>query len=93
MSVITPADLETKITGALTSVLHIEATDLSDGCGGKFHIVCVAEDFRGKPLLAQHRMINKILEEEMKTIHALTMKTMNPDQWEAAKAAEKAEQS
>lgn len=60
--------------------------DLSDGCGGKFSVVIVSDRFEGKPLLAQHRMVNDCLVEELKTIHALTMKTMKPAQWEKQKA-------
>lgn len=59
-----------------------EVVDLTDGCGGKFSVVIVSDKFEGKPLLAQHRMVNDCLVEELKTIHALTIKTMKPAQWE-----------
>ena len=61
--------------------------DLSDGCGAKFSVVIVADKFEGKPLLAQHRMVNDCLAEELKDIHALTIKTMKPAQWEKQKAS------
>ena len=65
--------------------LHLEVVDLSDSCGGKFSVVIVSDKFEGKPLLAQHKMGNDCLEEELKTIHALTIKTMKPTQWEKQK--------
>jgi len=66
--------------------IHLEVVDLTDGCGGKFSVVIVSDKFEGKPLLAQHRMVNDCLVEELKTIHALTIKTMKPAQWEKQKA-------
>jgi len=39
----------------LEGVQSIRVIDLSDGCGSKFEIEIVAEEFIGKPLLAQHR--------------------------------------
>ena len=62
-----------------------EVADLSDGCGGKFSVVIVSDKFEGKPLLAQHRMVNACLAEELKTIHAITLKTMKREQWEKQK--------
>jgi len=66
--------------------LHLEVVDLSDGCGGKFSVVIVSDKFEGKPLLAQHKMGNDCLEVELKSVHALTIKTMEPTQWETQKA-------
>lgn len=43
--------------------------------------------FEGKPLLAQHRLIHKIIEEERKEIHALTLKTMTPVAWKTQQGA------
>lgn len=62
---------------------HCEVTDLSDGCGSKFSALVVSAKFEGKPLLGRHRLVNSVLEEEMKTIHAFTQKTLTPEQWSA----------
>ena len=59
---------------------HITVEDLSDGCGGKFDAFIVSSKFEGLPLLKRHRLVNSILEEEMKTIHAFTQKTLTPEQ-------------
>ena len=60
---------------------HCVVNDLSDGCGSKFEAVIVSEKFEGKPLLQRHRLVNGILEEEMKSIHAFTQKTLTPEQF------------
>ncbi|QHO21529.1 Ferredoxin-dependent glutamate synthase 1/mitochondrial [Arachis hypogaea] len=42
----------------------------------------VSEEFEGKRLLERHRMVNAALEEEMKEIHALSVKkAVTPEQW------------
>ncbi|XP_062528877.1 bolA-like protein 2 isoform X2 [Bombyx mori] len=58
-----------------------EVTDESDGCGAKFSVLIVSDKFKGKPLLARHRLVNTLLQEELKTIHAFTQKTLTVDQW------------
>lgn len=63
------------------SALHVEVTDESDGCGAKFSVVVVSDQFQGKPLLQRHRLVNSVLEEELKTIHAFSQKTLTPEQW------------
>ena len=60
---------------------HVQVTDESDGCGGKFSAVIVSSQFEGKALLARHRLVNSALEEELKTIHAFSQKTFTPEQW------------
>ena len=85
--VYTIENLESKVRNSIPDVTFIQATDESDGCGSKFHLVIVSDTFKGKPLLAQQRLVNKALEEEMKEIHALTMKCYTVEKYEAAKAA------
>jgi len=77
--------LEQKLKDAL-SPIHLEIDDISGGCGTSFSTVIVSEKFNGKPLLQRHRMVNSALEEELKSIHALTMKTWTPEQWEKQKS-------
>jgi stress-induced morphogen len=61
--------------------------DESDGCGAKFSVIVVSSVFEGKPLLARHRLVNEILQEELKSIHALSIKAWTPEQWEQKKSA------
>eukprot|EP00007_Cunea_sp_BSH-02190019_P001081 CAMPEP_0174235262 /NCGR_PEP_ID=MMETSP0417-20130205/4771_1 /TAXON_ID=242541 /ORGANISM="Mayorella sp, Strain BSH-02190019" /LENGTH=86 /DNA_ID=CAMNT_0015313747 /DNA_START=36 /DNA_END=296 /DNA_ORIENTATION=+ len=61
---------------------HVEVVDESDGCGAKFSVLIVAKAFEGVPLLERHRMVNKALENELKEIHALSIKARTPAQQE-----------
>jgi stress-induced morphogen len=60
--------------------------DTSDGCGSKFKLILVSTAFDGKGLLDRQRSVNKCLEDEMKIVHALQMKT-----WTSTQAASKIE--
>lgn len=86
MSGYTAEQLQTKLSKELETS-HCEVTDLSDGCGSKFSALIVSAKFEGKPLLGRHRLVNSVLEEEMKTIHAFTQKTLTPEQWASKQAA------
>ncbi|QHO35277.1 hypothetical protein DS421_9g274160 [Arachis hypogaea] len=60
----------------------LEVIDTSGGCGASFVVEIVSEEFEGKRLLERHRMVNAALEEEMKEIHALSVKkAVTPEQW------------
>lgn len=69
----------------LREALGAERVDIEDlsncGCGMKFDAVIVSNQFEGKPLLQRQRLVNQILSDEMKHIHAFTMKTLTPSQW------------
>ena len=64
----------------------LQLKDQSDGCGAKYFLVLVSSKFDGVSLLDRHRSVNKALETEMSAIHALTMKTWTPKQYEKKKA-------
>jgi len=59
--------------------------DQSGGCGAKFSAIIISKDFEGKSLLERHRMVNDAIKDEMKDIHAFSMKTWTPEQWEKKK--------
>ena len=83
-STVTESRIERKLREALPVVGHIEVQgDGADGCGAKFTVLVVSTAFEGKPLLARHRMVNEALKVEMELIHALSMKTLTPAQWES----------
>ena len=46
-----------------------------------FKVTIVSEDFRELMLIKRHRLVNKALEQELQTIHALALHTMTPDEW------------
>ncbi|XP_078040164.1 bolA-like protein 2 isoform X2 [Augochlora pura] len=73
--------IKNKLTEGLNAS-YVEVIDQSDGCGAKFSVIVVSDAFEGKPLLQRHRLVNAVLEEELKTIHAFSQKTLTPEQWE-----------
>jgi stress-induced morphogen len=69
---------------------HVECVDLNaDGadCDGnaKLELVVVSSQFEGTSLLQRHRKVNAALTEFMPKIHALSMKTWTPAQYESKK--------
>ncbi|KEH20887.1 BolA family transcriptional regulator [Medicago truncatula] len=75
-------DLLLFLLNFLCLFLFQEVTDISGGCGSSFAVEIVSEQFEGKRLLERHRMVNAALEEEMKEIHALSVKkAVTPEQW------------
>ncbi|XP_033207253.1 bolA-like protein 2 [Belonocnema kinseyi] len=77
----TEDQIRNKLIKGLDAV-HVEVVDQSDGCGAKFAVVIVSNKFEGKPLLQRHRLVNSVLAEELKDIHAFSQKTLTPEQWE-----------
>jgi stress-induced morphogen len=71
---------------------HVEVVDTSGGCGAMFEIIVISPLFDGIPLLERHRLVNSKIEEELKNIHALSMKTWTPMQWETKKKVQDADQ-
>jgi len=50
-----------------------------------FKVVIVSDRFANEPLLNRHRLVNKILEEELKSgVHALSIIAKTPEQWESS---------
>ncbi len=84
MVTITPTQIAGTLTAALQAT-HVEAVDLSDGCGAKFEVLVVSPAFEGKALLARHRAVNAALATELEHIHAMTLKCYTPAQWEEKK--------
>lgn len=53
------------------------------GDGTHFEAIVVSVDFEGKSLIEQHQIVYKALGDAMKEqIHALSIKTYTPHQWE-----------
>jgi acid stress-induced BolA-like protein IbaG/YrbA len=57
-----------------------------DGDGTHFEAVIVSDAFNGKTLLERHQLVYKALGEAMKErIHALSLRTYTPEQWDKIK--------
>lgn len=52
------------------------------GSESHFKVVVVSDSFKGKMLLARHRLVNAVLQEELDgKIHALALHTMTMEEW------------
>lgn len=80
--------IETKLANGINA-LHMDVVNESSnhnvpaGSESHFKVVLVSEDFSDKPLLARHRIVNKILEDELQgKIHALALHTYTEPEWQ-----------
>lgn len=56
--------------------------NVPEGSESHFKIVIVCDDFDGKMLIARHRLVNKVLEDELNGgIHAMALHTMTMKEW------------
>lgn len=86
---ITPETLtETLKSSTDLNASHVDIQDISGGCGASFAALIVSDAFQGKSALQRHRLVNGILKDEIKAIHAWTPKCLTPEQWEKAKAGQ-----
>lgn len=57
---------------------HVQVT----GDGHHFEAVIVSAQFRGKTRVQQHQLVYRALGERMREeIHALSMRTLTPEEW------------
>jgi acid stress-induced BolA-like protein IbaG/YrbA len=76
---VTPQQIQQWIQAGLACD-HIQVA----GDGQHFEAVIVSPEFRGKLPLARHQRVYQALGERMHAeIHALSMKTLTPEEWAA----------
>ncbi|ETV96987.1 hypothetical protein H310_09835 [Aphanomyces invadans] len=63
---------------------HVQVDDISGGCGSMYKIEVVSPAFEGKSRVAQHRLVNEVIKEEIGGMHGLTVKTWTPAQYKPA---------
>ncbi len=57
------------------------------GDGQHFEAIVVSDAFAGKTMIQQHQLVYKALGDKMKSeIHALSLRTYTPEQWERERA-------
>jgi acid stress-induced BolA-like protein IbaG/YrbA len=79
----TPEQIRLYITAGLPCE-HIDV----EGDGQHFFATIVSAAFEGKRLIARHQLVYAALGDRMREeIHALSMKTLTPSEWESASAA------
>jgi len=55
--------------------------NVAPGSESHFKVTIVSDNFSELMLIKRHRLVNKALEQELQTIHALALHTMTPDEW------------
>jgi len=86
--------IETKLTNAFSptflkvedeSHLHQGHANYRPGESTHFKVTLVSQKFSGLTRIQRHQLVNTCLEEEFKTgLHALCLKTLSPEEAEAA---------
>ena len=79
--------IEQKLAGELkTEYLQVENEshmhNVAPGSESHFKVTIVSDLFRDQVLIKRHRLVNKILQQEMQQIHALALHTLTPDEWQ-----------
>ena len=95
--------ITTKLNNAF-SPEHLEVINESfmhnvpEGSESHFKIIIVCDDFKDKMLITRHRLVNKVLQDELNKeqseggIHALALHTMTMEEWfKKGKAADSPE--
>ena len=78
-----PDEVRTFIAAGLTCE-HLEV----EGDGRHFFATIVAAEFEGRTRVARHQRVYAALGDRMRAqIHALSMKTLTPTEWQALSAA------
>ena len=78
--------LTVKLEASELEPQFVKIVDTSDGCGSKFEAIIVSSKFEGVPLLERQRQVNSVIADEMSSIHAFSMKTWTPEQYEKRQA-------
>ena len=75
--------LQSQLQPSHLEVINESAShNVPPGSESHFKVVVVSEAFTGKSLIAQHRLINEILADELKNkIHALALHTYTASDW------------
>eukprot|EP01122_Echinamoeba_exundans_P002175 TRINITY_DN12134_c0_g1_i1.p1 TRINITY_DN12134_c0_g1~~TRINITY_DN12134_c0_g1_i1.p1 ORF type:complete len:101 (+),score=16.36 TRINITY_DN12134_c0_g1_i1:34-303(+) len=78
--------VEDALQSAIQNLSFLRVEDVSGSCdGSKFDLIVVSDVFTGKSLLDRQRLVNDALKPFMSHIHAVTMKTWTPEQYEQRK--------
>jgi stress-induced morphogen len=77
--VVETADLEKRLVEAFPGA-QVSIVDLT-GTQDHYQVSIVAEAFRGRPRMAQHKLVYQVLGDWMRgPIHALSLQTRAPDE-------------
>lgn len=75
-----------EIKRLIETALPCDFIEVKGEDGAHFEALIVSADFENKPLIQQHKIVYAALGEHMKAnIHALSMRTLTPAQWQQNK--------
>ncbi|XP_075216628.1 bolA-like protein 3 [Lycorma delicatula] len=73
---------EKRIKGLLQKTFpkakDIKVQDVSGGCGSMYTVDVRTEEFRGLPIIKQHRLVHEALKHEIKDMHGIQINTAAP---------------
>ena len=80
--------IEQKLAGEIAvDYLQVENEshmhNVAPGAESHFKVTIVSNVFDAQMLIKRHRMVNRILQQELQQIHALALHTLTPQEWEA----------
>lgn len=53
----------------------LQVQDISGGCGSMYALEIESAKFKGLPVIKQHKLVNAILAEEIKSWHGVQLRT------------------
>lgn len=79
--------IEQKLAGEIAvDYLQVENEshmhNVAPGAESHFKVTIVSNVFDAQMLIKRHRMVNRILQQELQQIHALALHTLTPQEWE-----------
>jgi len=74
----TESAIQEKLQKALT-VKDVNVRDTSGGCGTMFEIKVAADEFKNKSIVQQHKVVTKILQDEISQWHGFVLLTSAPN--------------
>ncbi len=76
-----PQEIRRRIAESLPGS-EVEVRDLT-GTGDHFEARVVSDAFAGKPMVEQHQLVYRPLQDLLRTgeLHALMLKTFTPEEW------------
>jgi acid stress-induced BolA-like protein IbaG/YrbA len=82
LMMVTPESIRLNIAQGMTTT-HLSVV----GDGRHFEAIVVSEEFAGKSRVQRHRHVFKVLGDSMRDemIHALSIKTFTPQEWQSQK--------
>lgn len=83
---VSPGQVEAMIKAGLPDA-QVQVQDLTGG-GDHYQVVVVSSQFEGKGLVQRHQIVYRTLQQAMSSeaIHALSMKTLTPQDWQSTEA-------